>query len=168
MKVSCRIVVVLLLALVSYASPAGAGDPAGDVRSSETPVRADARSLGFTGTLLIQLRVGNLDRSIDFYTNVLGFELSHRNDDLAWAKVRPPGGRVVIGLGAGSEVKGSGTLSLNFSVRNIAETRTRLEARGVVFKGETMTIEGVVKLADFEDPDGNRIRLAESLDPNVD
>ena len=59
-------------------------------------------------------------------------------------------------------------LSLNFSVRDIAEARTRLETRGVVFKGETMTIEGVVKLADFDDPDGNRIRLAESLDPNVD
>ena len=168
MKTGCRIVVASLLAALSYVSFVGADAPAAVVGSSKTPARADAKSLGFTGTLLIQLRVRNLDRAIDFYANVLGFELSHRNDDLAWAKVLPPEGRVVIGLGAGSEVKGSGTLSLNFSVRDIAETRTSLEARGVVFKGETITIEGVVKLADFEDPDGNRIRLAQSLDPNVD
>jgi hypothetical protein len=38
-----------------------------------------------------------------------------------------------------------------------------VEERGVKFSGPTINIPDKVKLADFTDPDGNRIRLAESL-----
>lgn len=135
------------------------------------PRRADAApaaSPTYTGSVLIQLRVANLDRSIDFYTKTLGLELKLRNDDLKWAKVVPPGARAVIGLGATDGPRSAGTTSINLGVRNIDKARAALEARGVSFTGATITIPGVVKLADFTDPDGHRIRLAESLDPSAD
>lgn len=58
---------------------------------------------------------------------------------------------------------GSGTVSKNIGVVDIEAARKTLEQRGVVFKSETITIPGIVKLADCTDPDGNRIRLAEDL-----
>ncbi len=39
-------------------------------------------------------------------------------------------------------------------------TTAILESRDVVFDGPTIEVPGVVRLADFKDPDGNRIRLA--------
>ena len=124
--------------------------------------------IGFTNALLIQLRVADLDRGIAFYRDTLGFDLRLRDDELSWAKLYSPVNHVVIGLGEAPEGKGSGSLSLNFSVSDIAKARAILESRGVVFTGKTLTIPGVVKLADFKDPDGNTIRLAESLNPNID
>jgi predicted enzyme related to lactoylglutathione lyase len=57
-------------------------------------------------------------------------------------------------------VEGSGTTSLNISVRDIEAARSALEGRGVEFTGPIIDIPGVVRLADFRDPDGNKIRLA--------
>jgi len=137
-------------------------------------VSSDRTSVGkppdprYTGSVLIQLRVADLDRSVRFYTQTLGFDLIHRDDALRWAKVRPPGGRAVIGLGMASNVAGSGTASINLGVHDVAHARAVLERRGVSFAGATQVVEGVVALADFTDPDGHRIRLAQSLDPDVD
>lgn len=153
-RLSLAAAVVACAAMTWMATASGDDRP----RSQEKPKATG--SLGFGGTLLIQLRVADLDRAIAFYRDVLGFELFLRNDELAWAKLRSPVRDVVIGVGVSDEPKGSGTLSLNFSVANIEDARRRLEERGVKFTGPTITIPGVVKLADFADPDGNRIRLA--------
>ncbi len=159
---------VVLGVVWAVALRSAAGTDKGATTKPVPPTATGQEALEFTGSLLVQIRVADLDRTIAFYRDVLGFDLFHRNDSLSWAKVRVPNSAVVIGLGAGSEVKGSGSLSLNFGVRDIDRARSRLERRGVEFKGDTITIPGVVKLADFDDPDGNRIRLAQSLDPAVD
>jgi CreA protein len=48
-------------------------------------------------------------------------------------------------------------------VRDISATRQYLEEQGVPFDGETMTIPGMVSLATFFDPDGNKHMLYEDL-----
>lgn len=111
-------------------------------------------------TLLVQLRVADLDRSVAFYTETLGFELERIDRSLKWARVKCGIAGVTIGLGEGGEVKGSGTVSMNFGVGDIDRAREILESRGVVFLGPITDIPGVVRLADFKDPDGNMIRLA--------
>ena len=118
-------------------------------------------SPGYRGTLLVQLGVKDLDRSIQFYTEVMGFKLERRDDSLRWARIDPGVGHVIIGLGEKEVTKGSGSASLNFGVEDIEASRTRLEVKGVRFLGPTITVPGVVMLADLEDPDGNRIRLAQ-------
>ncbi len=110
-------------------------------------------------TLLVQLQVADLDRAIDFYTNTMGLKLELRNEALQWARIDPGIPGVTIGLGVG-EHPGSGSASINLGVGRIEEARAILESRGVVFDGPTLNIPGVVQLADFKDPDGNRIRLA--------
>jgi predicted enzyme related to lactoylglutathione lyase len=65
-----------------------------------------------------------------------------------------------IGLNAVAEPKGTGGAVLNISVVEITSARQALEARGVVFRGETTVIPGKVSLAQCADPDGNTLRLA--------
>lgn len=146
-----------LLALSFASVVAGGGGNAGERHKLNTTTDS---SLAYAGSLLIQLRVADLDRAITFYRDVLNFDLVLRNDELQWAKLKPGIPGVTIGLGVGPEVKGSGTTSLNFGVDDIDAARNLLENRGVQFLGPTITIPGVVRLADFNDPDDNKIRLA--------
>ncbi len=125
-----------------------------------------ASDLGWEPSLLIQLAVSDLDRSITFYTEVLGFELEARQNEISWARLTFGIDAVVLGIGE-REALGSGSVSLNFGVDDIEAARSILENRGIEFDGPVLTVPGIVKLAEFEDPDGNRIRLAEDLEtPN--
>ncbi|MCO6435537.1 MAG: VOC family protein [Phycisphaerae bacterium] len=142
---------------------------AGWAMGSSSRAAEQARSgLGYRHTLLVQMRVSDLDRAVKFYHEVLDFDIRVRRDDLDWAEMTFGIPGVAVGLGAGGEVKGSGSISLNIGVKNVDAARKLLESRGVHFLGETKIVPEKVKLADFEDPDGNRIRLAESLLPQVD
>jgi len=131
---------------------------------SRSPVgRAEKSSLGYRGSLLVQLRVADLDRAIAFYRDVLDFDVTLRSDELQWAELSFGLDGVEIGVGSGAEVKGSGSVSLNIGVKDITAAKTVLDKRGVVFKSDVITIPEKVRLLDFADPDGNRIRFAESL-----
>ena len=48
-------------------------------------------------------------------------------------------------------------------VTDIDAARTELEAKGVRFEGDIVELPGLVKLATFYDPDGNRYMFAQSL-----
>ena len=50
-----------------------------------------------------------------------------------------------------------------FGVVDIDVARAELEGKGVRFDGDTIELPGMVKLASFFDPDGNRYMLAQSL-----
>lgn len=160
-KLTCFVGMVAstILALSLASVVADGGSDGGERRKMNTP--ADP-SLAYDGSVLIQLRVADLDRAITFYRDVLNFDLVLRNDELKWAKMKPGIPGVAIGLGVGPEVNGSGTMSMNFGVENIDAAGHLLENRGVKFLRPTITIPQVVRLADFNDPDGNKIRLAEA------
>jgi catechol 2,3-dioxygenase-like lactoylglutathione lyase family enzyme len=113
-------------------------------------------------SLLVQLRVQDLERSIRFYTGTLGFKVTERRDDLGFVHVDCGLAGLQIGLstgGAAAPRPRPGTH--NFGVKgDIEAARRALEAKGVVFEGPTVVIPGKVRLAGFRDPDGYRLRLA--------
>jgi predicted enzyme related to lactoylglutathione lyase len=113
-------------------------------------------------SLLVQLQVSDLERSIRFYTETLGFDMTERRDDLRFAHLSCGVQGLQVGLSAGGAAPPqAGTVTLNFGVQgDIEEARRALEARGAVFLGPTVVIPGKVRLAEFRDPDGYRIRLA--------
>jgi len=111
--------------------------------------------IGFDGGLTCSLQVTNLDRSIAWYRDVLGFNLLYKVDEIAWAEMGTEVARVNLGLGQVETVSARGNCKLTFGVRDIDKARAALEAKGVRFDGPTVTIPGMVKLATFLDPDDN-------------
>jgi catechol 2,3-dioxygenase-like lactoylglutathione lyase family enzyme len=117
------------------------------------------KRVGYREGILIQLAVSNLDRSVEFYQSKLGFRVTERRNDLKFVHLDTNTPGVEMGL---NEVPAPDTRGpiLNFTVRDAAAARKALEADGVKFVGETVTIPGKVVLATFVDPDGHRLRLA--------
>jgi len=120
----------------------------------------DKPRIWYTPGLLVQVGVANLDRAITFYTEVLGFAMTERRDDLKFAHIDTNVPGLQIGLNEVPSPKGSGSTVLNISVADVVSTRKQLEARGLKFRGETVIIPGKVALAEFADPDGNILRFA--------
>jgi predicted enzyme related to lactoylglutathione lyase len=69
---------------------------------------------------------------------------------------------VTIGLGDAEEVKPASTMPV-FGVADFDASRTALEQAGVKFDGDTIEVEGMVKVAAFFDPDGNALMIAQDL-----
>jgi catechol 2,3-dioxygenase-like lactoylglutathione lyase family enzyme len=124
-----------------------------------------APSLGYDGGLTCSLDVSNLDASIAWYQDVLGFKLLYKIDTMAWCELASPVARVNVGLGQVEQKKAeSGNATLVWGVLDIEASRKRLEALKVRFDGPTRTYDGMVMLATFYDPDGNTLMLYQSLD----
>ncbi len=119
--------------------------------------------LGFKGDVTCAMQCADLQRSIEWYRNVLGFTLLYSVDEMGWCELSSPVADVSIGLSQVEtpEVKGGATLT--WGVTDIDATRRALEAKDVRFDGDTMTIPEMVRLATFFDPDGNTFMLAQSL-----
>jgi catechol 2,3-dioxygenase-like lactoylglutathione lyase family enzyme len=133
--------------------------------ASDTQLRA---GIEYRPTLLVQVGVANLDRAIAFYTEMLGFTLTERRNDLKFAHLDTNVPGLEIGLNEVAAPKGSGSIVINISVANVVSTRQILEARGLQFRGETVIIPGKVALAAFADPDGNLLTFAGPPPPKAE
>lgn len=122
-----------------------------------------AGGLGYNGGLTAALHVADLDKAVAWYRDVMGFEFLYRVDEIAWAEMRSPVARVNLGLGQVEAPETKGGATLTWGVNDVDTTRAALEKKDVRFDGATMTIDGMVKLATFFDPDGNRHMLYQSL-----
>jgi len=113
-------------------------------------------------TITLSTPVGDLDESIAWFRDVLGFEEIFKVPEAGWAEVSTSADGVSIGLEAGATAEGRGTTPV-FGVVDVDAARSELEAKGVRFEGPTVELPGMVKLATFFDPDGNRFMFAQSL-----
>lgn len=116
----------------------------------------------FDGTITLSIPVKDLDVSLAWFADKLGFKELFRAPEAGWAEVSAPAEGVSIGLNQGADAAGTGTTPV-FGVRDIDAARAELEAKGVSFDGDTTEIPGMVRLATFVDPDGNRYMFAQSL-----
>ena len=110
----------------------------------------------------VTVPISNMARSIRFYTKALGLKLRYRAEN-EWAEVKGPG--IVIGLhpmmGLRRKAKpGKSCMSIGFTVRKLETEMVRLKKKGVRFAPKIMD-EGPVRLAFFNDPDGNPLHLCE-------
>lgn len=121
----------------------------------------------YTQNCVISISVSDLDRSIEWYRDLLGFQVIYKLDDYGWAEVASSIHNVSIGLGQVEDPKVEGPTP-TFGVKDIEAARNYLESNGVRFDGETRQIGEMVKLATFYDPDGNSYMLAQALDMKPD
>ena len=133
---------------------------------TETATAALKTPFRYRTNMVISTPVSNLDASIDWYREALGFELEYKLAELGWCELRTPYNDIWIGL-AQREAVVNGGATPTFGVEDIDAARRHLESKGVRFDGETYEIEGMVKLATFYDLDGNPWMLAESTMPHT-
>jgi methylmalonyl-CoA epimerase len=126
----------------------------------------------------IGIMTNDLQQSVNFYTDVLGFSVSAKieMDEAGFSAifVEKNGSKIELMGYTGAipkrseciEIKlGGGSIPINdhitFSVDDLAATVTELKEKGVEFCMEPIQLEGGKKLASFKDPNGVLIELVE-------
>jgi catechol 2,3-dioxygenase-like lactoylglutathione lyase family enzyme len=106
---------------------------------------------------MINVPVSDVDRSIDFYVNKVGFNLDHDHtptDEIRFVQLTPQGSPASISIGTGLPNTEPGSVKgLQLVVDDIEAARTELTGRGV----QVSEIDDLPwgKFAYFADPDGN-------------
>src|SRR5215218_3540493 len=113
---------------------------------------------------LVPLPVADVDRSLAFYAEAVGFSLDHDvqpGNGMRIVQLTPPGSAcsIVIGTGMGDSVPPGSVKNLHLVVSDIEEARAALVERGVDVS--PVSDMGGVKYAYFEDPDSNSWALQE-------
>lgn len=112
--------------------------------------------------LTISIAVTNRAQSAQWYRTHLGFEEVLSIDEAGWTELKTTVPGVTLGLGDTDKASPGNCVPV-FGVSDITEARSALEDKAVTFDGDTITIEGMVSIATFYDPDGNAMMLAEDL-----
>lgn len=124
-----------------------------------------SRKIEYEGGLTVSMPVSDLDRAIDWYQSVLGFELDYRMDDIGWCELKSPVAGVNVGLSV-VEKPNPGGATPTFGVKDIAAAKASLEANDVRIDGDVMTIENMVSLLTFYDADDNALMFFQMLAQN--
>jgi catechol 2,3-dioxygenase-like lactoylglutathione lyase family enzyme len=125
---------------------------------SSKPVR---RTIMFRKVDDVFFNIDDMDKSVAFYRDTLGIPVKYESDDL----VELDAGNVTIALrrfGSGPEGRpelgvGEGA-TIVFEVDDIEAAKTELEGKGVKLLGGVFNY-GAVKLAAFEDVNGNVLQI---------
>ena len=112
--------------------------------------------------LTLSMPVSDLDRAIDWYQMVLGFELQYRLDDIGWCEMVSPVASVNVGLSV-VETPNPGGATPTFGVKDIAAAKLALEAKDVRIDGDVISIENMVSLLTFYDADDNALMFFQLL-----
>lgn len=120
-------------------------------------------ALRYDGGLTCALGVSDLERSIAWYRDTLGFDLLYRLEDNAWCELKTGVERVNVGLSQVEEAGGKGGATLTFGVEDIEAAKADLDRRGVRQDGPIRDIPGLVRLLTFYDPDDNALMLYQEL-----
>ena len=119
----------------------------------------------------IMVVVSDMNRSVEFYRDRLGFELKIETPD--WTEFKT--GETTLALHGGgvpqtlakadrNGTKYAGTSSIGFSVEDLEKTYTELQTRGVQFVMPPAEQKGEgIKLAVCLDPDGLPIAFAQTI-----
>ena len=105
-------------------------------------------------------QVSDLDAAKKFYGEVLGLKKSFEIE--GWCEFSHADGAASIGLN-GMPESGEGGATVVLRVDDLARVQKELKAKGVKFEGEVQEVPGVVRLATFRDPSGNRLQICQAL-----
>jgi predicted enzyme related to lactoylglutathione lyase len=120
-----------------------------------------------TGVDFAALSTQDIERAVQFYAETLALPMSVHIPERNYAEFET--GNLTISvidadkMGLGHKVRGH---EIALHVEDVEAARKTLEARGVIFKGETLDT-GVCHMALFEDPDGNPLMLHHRYAPRA-
>lgn len=103
----------------------------------------------------------DLEKAKKFYGEVLGLKKTFEME--GWAEFSHAEGAASIGLSQDPKADGQAGATVVLKVEDLERARRELANRGVQFEGAVEEIPGVVRLATFRDPLGNRLQLVQVL-----
>ena len=120
-------------------------------------------AIDYDGTLTLSIQVSDWDAAKAWYRDVLELTLQYEVPEIGWCEFETGAAGTTIGLTRVDAAAPGTGVTPTLGVADVDAARAALESRGVAFDGDTVTIEGMVKLAEFSDPDGNPLCLAQTL-----
>jgi predicted enzyme related to lactoylglutathione lyase len=105
--------------------------------------------------------VKDFEQAKKFYGESLGLKKTFETEQ--WAEFAGGEGEASIGLAVNPRAGKEPGATVVLQVPDIEDERRRLESRGVSFEGKIEEVPGMVKLATFRDPSGNRLQLCQLL-----
>ena len=119
---------------------------------------------------LIPVPVEDVDRSVEFYGETVGWTVDHDqtvHDGLRFVQVTPQGSACSICFGLGLEMMPTGSRQMiQVVIDSAEEARDHLRGRGVQCSDVDEQPWG--RFVTFEDPDGNRWALQQMAGPAYD
>ena len=118
-------------------------------------------AIDYIEEMTVSVGVSDIDASIDWYTNILGFELLYKEEAIAWGEMSTGLSNANLGLSQVEDVQQGGGATPVWGVRSVTAAKETLDAAGVKMDGDIQHVPGLVKLITFYDPDGNAMMLFE-------
>lgn len=115
---------------------------------------------------LVWIVVADLEKAVDYYSNVLGFELAELHPHFGWAELCNGKDGARLGLAQANDMmseKAGSNAIITVSVDDIEVAKDELSKKGVTFIGEVMEVPGHVKMQMISDSDGNKLQLVQLL-----
>ncbi|WP_040984108.1 VOC family protein [Oceanobacillus jeddahense] len=106
--------------------------------------------------------VSDVERTMAFYTEQLGFEMDSFDKENGMGSVHTNTKDCFIGFSEAEQVVPS-TAAAVIEVEDIDVAVKSLQEKGIMFNGEISTIPGYAKLITFKDPDGHDMELSQTL-----
>jgi catechol 2,3-dioxygenase-like lactoylglutathione lyase family enzyme len=106
------------------------------------------------------------DRSIAFYTDVLGFEKSMDasfGPGQRWVEVSPPAGGTSLAIPPLGDARPGIDTGIRLETGDAERDHEALMAAGVDVDAEILRYPGVPAMFTFRDPDGNRLYVVERM-----
>ena len=102
-----------------------------------------------------------------FFSETLGMEVASAAEEYGWFEF--VAADKTFRLGVGTDCTGNGPVKpgmnavVTLTVDDVVAAKAELEAKGVTFVGDIQEVPGHVKMALFQDTDGNHFQLVQML-----
>ena len=118
------------------------------------------RTMSISQIRTVAIPVADQERSIAFYTGVLGFEKTVDapfGPGQRWVEVSPPGGGTTVAIPPLGESSPGIDTGIRFETGDAEADHGALQAAGADVDAEILRFPGVPPMFTFRDPDGNRL-----------
>ncbi len=126
----------------------------------------EQRTMSIRQIRTIAIPAADQERSLAFYTDVLGFEKTLDapfGPGQRWIEVSPPGGGTTLAIPPLGEATPGIDTGIRLETGDAQADHEALQAAGAEVDPEILRFPGVPPMFTFRDPDGNRLYIVERM-----